>query len=63
MKKYVYMIEFDWSVEDDCNVETELFSNYEKADIHEYKCPVDLFDKKYRYKVEVKPKKRNDFFD
>lgn len=39
------------------------FSNYEKADIHEYKCPVDLFDKKYRYKVEVKPKKRNNFFD
>ncbi len=31
MKKYVYMVEFDWSVEDGCNVETELFSNYEKA--------------------------------
>ena len=31
MDKYVYMVEFDWSVEDGCNVETELFSNYEKA--------------------------------
>ena len=31
MKKYVYMVEFDWSVEDDCNIETELFSTYEKA--------------------------------
>ena len=27
----VYMVEFDWSVEDSCDVETELFSTYEKA--------------------------------
>ena len=39
------------------------FSNYEKADIREYKCPVDRFDKKYRYKIEVKPKKRTNSFD
>ena len=25
------MVEFDWSVEDSCDVETELFSTYEKA--------------------------------
>ena len=31
MKKYVYMVEFDWSVEDGCDIETELFSTYEKA--------------------------------
>lgn len=31
MKKYVYMVKFDWSVEDDCDVEIELFFNYEKA--------------------------------
>ena len=30
-KSYVYMIEFDWSVEDGCDVETELFFDYEKA--------------------------------
>ena len=27
----VYMVEFDWSVENDCNVETELFFDYNKA--------------------------------
>ena len=31
IKKYVYMVEFDWSVEDGCDVETELFLTYEKA--------------------------------
>lgn len=31
MKKYVYMVEFDWSVEDGCDIETELFSTYDKA--------------------------------
>lgn len=31
MKKYVYMVEFDWSVEDGCDIETELFATYDKA--------------------------------
>ena len=30
-QNYAYMVEFDWSVEDGCDVETELFSTYEKA--------------------------------
>ena len=30
-QNYVYMVEFDWSVEDGCDVETELFFDYEKA--------------------------------
>ena len=30
-QNYVYMVEFDWSVEDSCDVETELFFDYNNA--------------------------------